>query len=771
VAFSPDGKTIVTGCSDSKARLWDAITRRPIGQPLVHKLRILAVAFSPDGKTVLTGSRDRTARLWDASNGLPVGEPMEHRTFVTSVAFSPDSKTIVTGSGLLPPITDPHAGSTGGSVGLWDAATGLPLAKPLEYQSAVHTVAFSPDGKTILVGRSDGRAQLWDTTTGLHIGRPLEHEHSQVRSAASSPDGKTILTGNLDGRAQFWDAATGLPIGKPLQHQAGISSVAFSPDGKTVLTGSYDKTARLWDVATGRPLRPPLVHQGSVAAVAFSPDRKSVLTGSSDSTARLWDAIAGVPMGQPLVHQRSVEAVAFSPDGKTILTGCQDKTARLWDVATGLPIGQPLRHQGVVAAVAFSPDGKSVLTGCQDGTARLWNTHTGKATGPPLRHPAAVVAVTFSPDGEAILTGCEDMKARLWDTATGQPAGKPLEHSVMVYAVAFSPEGKTILTGSNMGMARLWETPARLPDNLPRLIAWVETLTGLELDEQGGIRVLDGAAWRQRRDRLSQLGGPLPADTWWSRDPILFGWDATARARAWAARKRWAEAEAAFEEAVRARPLNGNVWMERGRFYLMRSEPEKAAATFGEAILLIPNDSLLRTRQILALVAAGDFDRQRRACFNLLDRFGNTDPFAANNLAWSCALAPGSAAFHEDLLRLAEIAEQGISGEGLKHTVLNTLGAILYRAGRFEDAIHRLEEGIRLHKGESLPHDWVFLSMAHGRLGHHDEARRWLDPFRSYQPNADPNRFWEELEIRLLRTEADAVVLYDPNFPADPFAH
>ncbi len=535
VAFSPNGKTIVTGERGRAARLWDIASGKPIGLPLQHRNRVIAVAFSPDGKTVVTGSRDRSARLWDAATGLPIGEPMVHPTYVTSVAFSPDSKIIVTGSGLLPPITDAHTGSTGGSVGLWDAATGEPLARPLEYQSPVHTVAFSPDGETILVGSSDGRARLWDAATGLHIGRPLEHEHPEVRSVAFSPDGKTVLTGNLDGRAQLWDAATGLPIGKPLQHQSGISSVAFSPDGKSVGTGSGDKTARLWDVAAGRPFGQPLVHQDNVAAVAFSSDGKTVLTGSIDSTARLWDAIAGVPIGQPLLHQRPVYAVAFSPDGKTILTGCQDKTARLWDASTGLPIGEPLRHQGVVAAVAFSPDGETVLTGCQDGTARLWNTHTGKATGPPLRHPNAVGAVSFSPDGKTILTGCDDLKARLWDTATGQPIGKPLEHSVMVFAVAFSPDGKTILTGSHAGTARLWETPAPLPDDLPRLIAWVETLTGLELDEQGAIRVLDGAAWRQCRERLSQLGGPPPADTSWSRDPVLFGWDPTARARAWAA--------------------------------------------------------------------------------------------------------------------------------------------------------------------------------------------------------------------------------------------
>jgi hypothetical protein len=120
-------------------------------------------------------------------------------------------------------------------------------------------------------------------------------------------------------------------------------------------------------------------------------------------------------------------------------------------------------------------------------------------------------------------------------------------------------------------------------------------------------------------------------------------------------------------------------------------------------------------------------------------------------------------------VRLAEIALEGVR-PAQKHLILNTLGAALYRAGRFEDAIHRVEEGFRLRTGESLPQDWVFLSMADSRLGHHDESRLWLDRFRNYQPSADPNQFWEELEIRLLRNEAEAVVLYDPVFPADPFA-
>ncbi len=126
-------------------------------------------------------------------------------------------------------------------------------------------------------------------------------------------------------------------------------------------------------------------------------------------------------------------------------------------------------------------------------------------------------------------------------------------------------------------------------------------------------------------------------------------------------------------------------------------------------------------------------------------------------------------------MRLAEISVKGLSERGhraqVRATAFNTLGAVLYRADRFEDAIRRLGDGIRLRGGDSVPQDWAFLAMAHHRLGHPDEARHWLDRLRNRQRSTDPDQFWEELEIRLLHSEAEAVVLYDPVFPADPFAH
>jgi tetratricopeptide (TPR) repeat protein len=292
----------------------------------------------------------------------------------------------------------------------------------------------------------------------------------------------------------------------------------------------------------------------------------------------------------------------------------------------------------------------------------------------------------------------------------------------------------------------------------------------LELDERGSIRMLDRAAWLERRRRLEQLGGPPPADPAMRLDPILFGPDPKARGDAWKERGEWDRAEAAYAEVLRARPFNRLVLDALTRLHAERGHLDRAAATFAEAVRRTPDDPGLRSQWGLALLGSGDRAGWRNVTAALLDRFGGTiNPRTANPVARPCALGTDATADPEMPVRLAEAAVQGGDGS-LKADALMTLGAALYRAGRCDEAIRQLEEAIPLRRGTSVPLDWPFLAMAHHRLGHRDEARRWLDRLRERQPGTDPARFWDELELRLLGSEAETLILYDPAFPDDPFA-
>jgi hypothetical protein len=170
-------------------------------------------------------------------------------------------------------------------------------------------------------------------------------------------------------------------------------------------------------------------------------------------------------------------------------------------------------HGARVLSVAFSPDSTTVITGGVDNTARLWDASTGRQLGQPLTHEGAVSAVAYSPDGKTILTGCADRTARLWDVSMGRPIGPPLTHQGGVSAVAFSPDGKTVIIGSYDKTARFWDVATELvPADLERVANWVEVLTGLTLDENGSIQVLDNAAWLRGREKVKQQGGPPVAD-------------------------------------------------------------------------------------------------------------------------------------------------------------------------------------------------------------------------------------------------------------------
>ena len=390
-----DARIFPADSRSERARTLIGSVSGQLGQPLLHDHPVYAVAFSPDGKTVVTGCADNAARLWDVEASQVRGPLLRHKGQVLAVAYSRDGTMVLTGSADKTAL-------------LWDAKTGKLLHTLTGHKRRILAVAFSHDSKTVVTGSVDRTARLWDVETGEFKGESkgeLKGHGSWVSAVAFSHDSTTVLTGSYDMTARLWDAVTGQPKKMPESeekmivtgHNRGVSAVAFSPDGHTLLTGSWDKTARLWDATTLKPktikslgtTRPPqsagqdvvtaipidpLQHEGWVSSVAFSPDGSLVLTGSYPGTAWLWDANTGKTLGEPLRHERWVNAVAFHPKEQKVLTGSSDGTARIWDV----PAARTMWHTDSVTAVAFSPNGKQVLTGSWDWKAKLWDAATGE---------------------------------------------------------------------------------------------------------------------------------------------------------------------------------------------------------------------------------------------------------------------------------------------------------------------------------------------------------------------------------------------------------
>ncbi|MFN6519466.1 MAG: caspase family protein [Nostoc sp. CreGUA01] len=465
LALSQDGQKIVSGSWDKTLRLWN-INGDPIGEPWKgHDGSINAVAFSPDGKTIVSASNDETLRLWEI-NGSQIGEPwQQHESNVKAVAFSPNGKMIV-------------SGSDDNTLRLWDI-DGKPIGEPLRgHTGGVNAVAFSPNGNVIVSGSDDKTLRLWDTH-GNSIGEPLRGHTDEIKSVAFSPDGQMVVSGADNDNLRLWDINSNLIVSRLRGDSGDFTTVAFSLDGQKIAFGGNYNTLHLWDITNRNKgdVKQVVINRNnhevyfrsygiSITAVAVSRDGQKIVSaigdrysfdGSKENTLCLWD-IEGNPIGKPWQgHEARIEAVAFSPDGEKIISGSNDETLRLWDI-NGNPIGEPLRgHKGNVNAVAFSPNGNMIVSGSDDKTLRLWDIN-GNPIGEPLRgHKGNVNAVAFSPDGKMFVSGSDDNTLCLWKI-NGEPIGQPWRgHEDSVNAVAFSLDGQIIVSGSKDKTLRLWD--------------------------------------------------------------------------------------------------------------------------------------------------------------------------------------------------------------------------------------------------------------------------------------------------------------------------
>lgn len=479
LAFSPDGRMILSGGTDSVVKLWDTETGKELKNLTGHTAAVVSAAFSSDGLygvTASSGQQDKpaTIKLWDLTTGTEIRSDEAVGGSFSFAAITPQNAEIVAVDG-------------GKILRFWEYLSGKEIDWQFWYALDVNRVAFSPDGQFLMSGivpssfpaASDSHYFLWDLSSG---------SHSSMRSAASSfafsPTGKQFLSGMT-----LFDTETGQETRRFSGHAAvsleppqgtgdlvkvhrpmDILAVGFSADAREALSwgglpnyllGSVEgEYLKRWDMQTGKPVR---VFQGAslilnITSAAFSDDGRLALTvlsqnsmfGEGGKPLALWDTASGRALRSFGDPSKTIQHAILSPDGKRALSwdNLNDFTNSftLWDSTTGKELRTFKGHGSLVNAAAFSKSGTSILSGSLDRTMKLWDLKSGKPIRTFRGHHVSVDAVAFSPDGMLAVSG-GDASARIWKVATGEELARFISFLDGEW-ITITPEGYYAASGN-----------------------------------------------------------------------------------------------------------------------------------------------------------------------------------------------------------------------------------------------------------------------------------------------------------------------------------
>lgn len=511
VAFSPDGKRFATGSDDETVIVWDATSLEKTIVLNEHQGPVRDVAFSPDGRLMVSGSDSSIIRetgTWKKLHEKPWDVSYGNHVFMRGSRYLTDSLGSVWDLSTGDVVTDKDE-----SWGNWTTISpdqrrrvtinpsgfvkfvDLKHQKLLSVQTAHYdhgrSAAFSPDGK--LVATAAERVILWDAATATRI-VPLEYE-SIVWSVAFSPDGRWLVSTHGDGAILVWDVVNRERVANLREHSAGVRGAAFSPDGKRIATASEDQSVIVWDGERGQKEAVLAGHQARVTAVAFSPDNNWLASVGQDGIVIRWNLAQRRPelTMTPMVQAEHSYCVAISPDGGLIAA-----SHAVYDATTGARVHKLTGTWGTIYGVAFTPDGRRLIGVTDQGNVMLWDTQTWRLleqqhwTETPLvtlglsrdgkylttgedgkyvrfgtieplgqvavlgRHDARVKSVSFSPDGATVASAGDDKTIALWNVSRREMITRIGTHTSPIYAVAFSPDGRRLMSGEHDRSVRIY---------------------------------------------------------------------------------------------------------------------------------------------------------------------------------------------------------------------------------------------------------------------------------------------------------------------------
>ena len=356
VAFSLDGKQVISAAEEGSIIVWNASTGRPLATLSADETGSI-YGLQIDGGGVLFETFD-SVRSWRPGGPAPekIKPPVSPGTIAANQRW-----IAVAGR-------DTSKSPAANVLWIYDRQAGTARTQVLKTDDAA-AIAISPDGGRIAVVEYD------------YPTAPNDPDMIERLCLYSLPEGRETACEGFDG---------------------GGRSLSFTPDGRRILNAGL-LWPKLFDGSTAKTIK--TFDVGFVDAGVLSPDGRRMALTFDDGSVQVFDIETSRQITRLDGHAAEVTAVAFSPDGQRIVSGSKDQTVRIWNAETGEPLltlggqAQFARHTAEIRHAAFSPDGTKVASAGVDGI-RVWDA----ATGVQLTVGRGGISVEWSADGTRLLT-------------------------------------------------------------------------------------------------------------------------------------------------------------------------------------------------------------------------------------------------------------------------------------------------------------------------------------------------------------------------------
>ncbi len=430
--------------------LWELYSRIPCRAAVkAHFISVRALAWSPDGRTILSAGEDGDVTAWDAHTMAPIARVASGLPLPRATAW------------FLPAGDRAVMADASGQIHVWNTADWTVAACPEPFPGNVVGAALSADGTRYAAVGVAGCINVYDTSDWSIVWRCIGHR-GDAQGACFSPDGNVLATVGLDGELRFWNAHTGELQDNFFAHSQGGAAVAWSPDGNWVVTGGSDRHVRVWDANVRAQVRAWEADNGSIGRINFNQDgSRLTIAGWWRVDVLDWNnwkleaSFAG--------HRRGTYTLAWHPNGTAFSTGSADPYFRVWDLPSQIRPRRLPGHNHRTTSLAVSATAARVLSCGFDRSVILREYPSLKPIKRYSGGGAYGTSAIFVGDGSRFAFINERGTTTIYDSRDGTPYCSLPASSRFAIAIASSPDGRSLYVADLRGAVVEYDTERAEP--------------------------------------------------------------------------------------------------------------------------------------------------------------------------------------------------------------------------------------------------------------------------------------------------------------------